>query len=384
MLKREHDGWVLHVAALGNLEALEAFRRTTRVVATLGVGQVLLALDERTGADAGWFEAIAGEVRRLHCSGLSIIRKIRTLQSEFRKLFHERAVYAVHLHGVRPGLLALRALKGTALQGRLLYSPDRGQFGSAWCTALLGCALRMHLSPFHYAALAASLVEAQALSKLLNRSAEVLPPPVSDLFFAAPRQEGTRPSIFAHGSSVEAVDRLTRLCVLLNSREARVSFSWQGTAEGKAKAQLEAANVHVLDGTDDACTGEWLSRASIFVDLSLRDQVPLFLAQAMAAGLPCLASDIPSHRALIDHGENGLICTSEWDFLEKTILLLRDRAERRRLGEAARADATRRFTLRHFEGAILRAYGFFGSNALPPARLNVLPSSHSHEHAAAA
>jgi hypothetical protein len=63
---------------------------------------------------------------------------------------------------------------------------------------------------------------------------------------------------------------------------------------------------------------------------------------------------------------------------------LRDRAERKRLGEAARADAARRFTSRHFEKAILRAYGFFGSNAMPPARLNVLPSPRSHEHAAAA
>ena len=40
-------------------------------------------------------------------------------------------------------------------------------------------------------------------------------------------------------------------------------------------------------------------------------------------------------------------------------------AERRRLGEAARAEAERRFTLRHFETALLRAYGFGGKPARP-------------------
>jgi glycosyltransferase involved in cell wall biosynthesis len=140
----------------------------------------------------------------------------------------------------------------------------------------------------------------------------------------------------------------------------------------------------VLESADDARRAERLSHAAIFLDLSLRDRGPLVLAQAMASGLPCLASDIRSHRALIHHGENGLICTSEWDFLEKIILLLRDRAERKRLGEAARADAMRRFTFRDFETAILRAYGFPVSNALPVTLLDTQPSPRNHEHVAAA
>jgi glycosyltransferase involved in cell wall biosynthesis len=74
-------------------------------------------------------------------------------------------------------------------------------------------------------------------------------------------------------------------------------------------------------------------------------------------------SDTPQHRALICHGETGFICTSERDFLEKLVLLLRDRAERQRVGEAARAEAGRRFTLEHFERAVLRAYGWSGIKA---------------------
>jgi glycosyltransferase involved in cell wall biosynthesis len=109
--------------------------------------------------------------------------------------------------------------------------------------------------------------------------------------------------------------------------------------------------------------------------------LPHSVAQAMAAGVPCLVSDTPPHRALIRHGETGLICTSERDFLEKLILLLRDRSERKRIGEAARAEAGRRFTLRHFERAILRAYGFGASTPIQAAHVSSpLPSAVANVH----
>jgi glycosyltransferase involved in cell wall biosynthesis len=76
-------------------------------------------------------------------------------------------------------------------------------------------------------------------------------------------------------------------------------------------------------------------------------------------------SDTPPHRAHIRHGETGFVCTSERDLLEKLILLLRDPAERKRIGEAARGDAERRFTATHFERAILRAYGFSNAGKAP-------------------
>src|SRR5205823_5113258 len=101
--------------------------------------------------------------------------------------------------------------------------------------------------PFDFAAVTTSLTEAQTLSRLLNRSAEVLPHPVSGIFFEAPRQEGARPSVLANGFGIEAVDMVSRLCVLLNSRDARIPFSWLGAAEAGLRAQLEAAGVKVLD-----------------------------------------------------------------------------------------------------------------------------------------
>jgi hypothetical protein len=370
---------VVHVAAVGDEQALESLCRTTPVVAAAGVRQVLLAIDDGCGADLAWAAAVVAEVRPLRCSGMSILGRVRALQREFLKLAREQALYAVHLHGVAPCLLGSRALKGSLPHVRVLCSPYGTQFGSRWCSGLVGRLLRNQLSRLNHAALAASLAEAPALSKLLNRSAEVLPHPVSDVYFAASRNEGMRSSVLVQGEGA-AVDVATRLCVLLNGREPRVPFSWLGMAQPGARAQLEAADVRLLKVADDTERVQWLSSASAFIHISSRNEVPSAVAQAMAAGVPCLVSDTPAHRALIRHGETGFVCTSERDYLEKLVHLLRDRAERSRIGEAARAEAGRCFTLRHFERAILRAYGFSAGKPFHAPRAAGLPSPVSRVH----
>jgi hypothetical protein len=355
---RQQEFCVLHVAALENGEALQVLTRTTKIIAALGVGQVLLALEGSAATNATWIAALAAEVRPLRCAGFSLIRSVRALQSEFSILFRERGPCAVHLHGIVPCLLGLRALKGFMLHGRVLYSPHGEHAGPAWANALVGRLLQSHLSPFHYAPLAASPTEAQALSKLLNRSAEVLPPPVPAVFFAVARREDARPTIIANGCSPEAVDIVTRLCVLLNGREARVAFSWLGPVKGGTSAQLAAANIELIEVLDDDHWALLLSHVWLFIDMSVREPLSVAVAQAMAAGVPCLVSDTPGHRAVIHHGDTGFVCTSERDLVEKVVVLLRDRAERTRIGEAARAEAARRFSQREFQRAVLRAYGF--------------------------
>ena len=92
--------------------------------------------------------------------------------------------------------------------------------------------------------------------------------------------------------------------------------------------------------------------------------------ECIAAGVPCLATDTLAHRVMLRHGETGLICAGDLDFVEKLILLLRDASERERIGQAARAEAGRLFTQRHFETAVLRAYGFECVTLLPRKSVN--------------
>ena len=247
---------------------------------------------------------------------------------------------------------------GTTLPGRVLCSPHLSGYGSAWAGALAARVLRPPLRALRCAALTASPSEARTLSRLLERSAEVLPHCVTGEFFEAERRESEHPSVLADGAGAAGVDLVSRLSVLLNSRGSRVRISWLGALDGRSAARISAAIIEPLAPADDAMRARALAGATAFVYVSSLDAVPLAVSQAMAAAVPCLVSDTSSHRELVRHGETGYIGSRAADSLEKLIFLLRTRAAGERLGAAARAEAERWFTLRHFERAVLRAYGF--------------------------
>ncbi len=81
-----------------------------------------------------------------------------------------------------------------------------------------------------------------------------------------------------------------------------------------------------------------LSQAGLFVLPSTFEGQPLALLQALAAGLCCIASDIPGSRDLIRHGENGLLHPpgDSVALAARLSQALDDPALRRRLGENAR------------------------------------------------
>ena len=359
---------VLHVAGDA---AADTFNGTVQALAQIGLRQVLLPL--RNGTLARSAQNL--EVREPQWPG-SLLARIRALEEEIAALSSERSFYAIHLHGARACLLGSRALRGSTLRNhlapstRLLFSPQLGTPGS-WKSLLIGGLLKAELAPLHAGVLLASPGDAHALSRLLHRSPEVLPPAVDAVFLQAERRNGVQPMVLAGGSGMEAVHGVSRLAVLLNSRQERVPIAWLGPVMGAGRAQLEAAGVTVFDAEDLAGTARLLSGASVYLHLAQASGQLRALAQAMGAGVPCLATDTLAHRALIRHGETGFICAGELDFVEKLILLLRDAAERERVGQAARAEAARIFTQRNFETAVLRAYGFQRVTLLPRKSVNV-------------
>jgi hypothetical protein len=374
MVKQSGQRCVLHVVALRDEVALPTLRRAAQVVATAGVPQVLLTLDAGRSPDRAWLAELPAEVSTVHCARL-LLGKVRALQIELARISSDAVPYTIHLHGLTACVLGWRALKGSSLETRVLYSPHWTAFRLSWASILLGRFFRLGLTPIHSsAALAGSFTEARALSRLLNRSVDVLPYTASDVFFESPRTQATPAFVVASGSGAEAVDTIARLCVLFNSREARVPFAWLGSAARVNASKLRAANVQLLDGVEDAETARVLSRASLYLHLSPYEHEPHVVAQAMAAGVPCLVSDTLAHRAVIRHGETGYVCTSERDFVERMTVLLRDGAERKRLGEAARVEAEARFTLRHFESAVLRAYGVTASKSARRGEIGLVPT----------
>jgi glycosyltransferase involved in cell wall biosynthesis len=68
--------------------------------------------------------------------------------------------------------------------------------------------------------------------------------------------------------------------------------------------------------------------------------------QYMAFGLPTVATEVGTTPLLIRNGENGILVKTEADWLDALARLIRDPALRRRLGQAARADAVRHYSTR--------------------------------------
>ncbi|MGB0600049.1 MAG: glycosyltransferase [Rubripirellula sp.] len=91
-----------------------------------------------------------------------------------------------------------------------------------------------------------------------------------------------------------------------------------------------------------------LTQADIFAFPSHYEGLPGSLIEAMLAGLPIVASDIPQIRELIEHEKTGLIVPgSDAAALANGLArLFQDRELAARLGAAARASALSRFNLR--------------------------------------
>jgi len=68
--------------------------------------------------------------------------------------------------------------------------------------------------------------------------------------------------------------------------------------------------------------------------------------QYMAFGLPTVGTDVGMTPRILHNGENGLLVTTEAEWVDALELLIRDPDLRRRLGEAARRDAEAKYSVK--------------------------------------
>ncbi len=103
--------------------------------------------------------------------------------------------------------------------------------------------------------------------------------------------------------------------------------------------------VHFIGFRDDI--PRFLNALDIFATLSLREGLSISMLEAMAAARPIVASDIPPHSELIDHGSTGmLIQPRRPDQAAEVILkLLGDPELGKAMGLQARQAVLRRYTL---------------------------------------
>jgi glycosyltransferase involved in cell wall biosynthesis len=92
-----------------------------------------------------------------------------------------------------------------------------------------------------------------------------------------------------------------------------------------------------------------LAAADLVVSPSLWEGLPLLALEAMAAGKPLVATDLPGHAEVIAHGETGLLVPAgDPSLLSAAVAeLVRSPEGRRAMGERGRERLRARFTLAH-------------------------------------
>lgn len=181
---------------------------------------------------------------------------------------------------------------------------------------------------------------------------------------AAPRAAllGTPPVIVSVGRLKSPKDPLTLVHAL--GRLEPGSFRAALVGDGPDRPQLAAA-IHCagLDGSVELLGERFdvpavLASADVFVLSSLSEGLPISVLEAMAAGLPVIASLVGGVPEMVVHGETGfLVAPNDPAALGDALRpLVGDADLRRRLGAAGRERALSLFDLPRFRDAHLALY----------------------------
>ena len=189
----------------------------------------------------------------------------------------------------------------------------------------------------------------------------VIPNAVDVESFASVRPHAGPPRIVSIGRLAFPKDFSTLVEALADARgEWRASFVGEGPlraaiAEEVCSRGLES-RIELLGTRGDV--PELLASADVFVLSSRSEGFPVSILEAMAVGLPVVATDVGGVAEAVLDGETGLLVPPGDGRALSAALerLLRDDALRRRLGDAGRERALREFDVPSFRQAHLELY----------------------------
>jgi glycosyltransferase involved in cell wall biosynthesis len=181
----------------------------------------------------------------------------------------------------------------------------------------------------------------------------------------APRSSATRrerPLIIAVGRLKAPKDFLTLVRALgtLPPDSFEAVIVGEGPDRGRLEAEIEALGLeqHVRLAGERRDVPDLLAAADVFVLPSASEGMPVSVLEAMAAGLPVVASRVGGMPEQVSDGETGLLVEPGHigELAAAVSRLIRDGELRRRLGTAGRARAEQEFDLEPFRRAHVELY----------------------------
>ena len=196
---------------------------------------------------------------------------------------------------------------------------------------------------------------------------EVIENPVSDIFFSVEKQEVEGLLIYPAGiNSRKNQIGLIKALNLLKKENIEFHCVLPGPTEEEHLSHLLGAIKKFGLEKDVALPGtipfpdllRLYSEASIMVMTSLQETAPMVISEAMATGIPVIASRISGIPYMVAPGESGFLIDpqSPEEIATSTALLLDDSTLRRRMGEKSRRIADSRWRNDLIIGKQLDAY----------------------------
>jgi glycosyltransferase involved in cell wall biosynthesis len=319
----------------GGLETL-LLRLARRQVLQWNVHVVCL---ERRGSLAPHFEGAGVQVHSVDGTGLGVLVRLARLEKLLRRLKPS----VIHTHNVGPHVHGVCTYPFSGA-GRLVHTRhgqhtfDRGQswlvnrLSSRWTQAMIAVS--------NDAARYATDGEGFPAGKVrvIHNAVEV-------------SRYGTASGPLHSAVAVGRLVRLKGFDVLLKAaaivRQAAPNFSLRIVGDGSERDTLEwqisdlrlADAVQLVGYKEDPAS--YFEEAGVYVLSSRSEGIPLTLLEAMACGLPIVATAVGGVPEIVSDGENGLLVRPDDPAaLSKAILrLIRDPSLAKRLGAAARARA---------------------------------------------
>ncbi|MCR5868791.1 glycosyltransferase [Aquincola sp. J276] len=333
---------------------------TTAALAEQGMHQTVILVDEP--AHRHLLPLFHPAVRLvLTPGGRGPVNRMMLAWSALRTAVDDQPSAVVHLHGLIPSMAGVMAVRLGGIAAPLYFSPH-GSRGLG-PLKLMGTPLLWALRPLaagRQRSIASASTDAALLRSFSGGQVKVVESAVDERFFDVARHEARQPLLVTssrtrHAGNAAAL--FAQLAVLLSEESLQLGCNWLGTTDSESAARLSAAGVGIYDAATPQDRATRLASGWVYVAFDGALGFPVFLAEAMAAGLPCVAWDTPYHRDVIRHGVTGLLCRSREQLLAYVAELIDSADLRRQLGEAARQEARQRFDAHALRRSMMAAYG---------------------------
>ncbi|MHB2025417.1 MAG: glycosyltransferase [Elusimicrobiota bacterium] len=282
------------------------------------------------------------------------------------RIFREEKPDVVHAHSSKAGVLARLAAK-IAGAPVIFYSPHGYSFlreDCSWAARIAYWILELCVSRIgeivavspSEAALARPLAWGKQVRMIFDACLTAPPqgPP--------PKKEGVLFGACGRITAARDPGAFANLCQRLTDARHDIRCVWIGSGEDEGALRENLADMNLERkveitgwlGSQEAARR--LSGLDVMVHYSRWDALPNAVLEAMALGLPVVASAKTGCRDAVVHGETGFLAEDEIELFELCLKLADDPGLRRRMGEAGRARARELFSPEKAFSALAELY----------------------------